>query len=228
MSIADNLREIQSKIEAAARRGDRDPADVKIVAVTKTQPASYVDEAARWGQRLFGENYAQELVAKAKAVHAEVEWHFIGSLQGNKVRQIAGLVSLIHSVDRLSLAQEIDRQWQKLNLCCDLLIEVNIAGEGTKSGARTGEVIDLARRVAALPHVRLKGLMTMPPFFDDPEGARPYFRELRSIAAKIGAEKIPRVEMKVLSMGMSGDYEVAVEEGATLVRIGTAIFGKRL
>jgi pyridoxal phosphate enzyme (YggS family) len=227
MSIADNLRAVQSRVEAAARRSRRDPAEVRLVAVSKTKPASFVNEAARCGQFLFGENYAQELFAKAKEVTEQVEWHFIGSLQSNKVRQIAGLVSMIHSVDRLSLAQEIGRQWGKLGLVCDLLIEVNIAGEGTKGGTSAAEVTDLARRVAELPHVRLKGLMTMPPFYDDPEGARPYFRELRRLAGQIAAEHIPNVEMTELSMGMSGDFEVAIEEGATLVRVGSAIFGER-
>ena len=144
------------------------------------------------------------------------------------MRQIAGLVTMIHSVDRLSLAEEIDRQWGKLGRVCDVLIEVNIACEETKCGTSVKEVFELARRVAALPHLRLKGLMTMPPFYDDPEGARPFFRELRRLAAEIAAENIPRVEMNELSMGMSGDFEVAIAEGATLVRVGSAIFGERV
>jgi pyridoxal phosphate enzyme (YggS family) len=156
-----------------------------------------------------------------------VEWHFIGHLQSNKVRQIAGLVTMIHSVDRLSLAQEIDRQWGKLGRVCDVLIEVNVAHEATKSGTSRDDAFDLVRRVAALPYLRIRGLMTMPPFFDDPEGARPYFRELREIAAEIAAAGIPGVEMTELSMGMSGDFEVAITEWATLVRVGSAIFGER-
>ena len=227
MSIADNLRTIQTRIDAAALKAGRDPATVRLVAVSKTRQAVFVDEAARSGQRLFGENYVQELAAKARETTEPVEWHFIGHLQSNKVRQIAGLVTMIHSVDRLSLAQEIDRQWGKLGRVCDVLIEVNIACEETKCGTRVMEVFDLVRRVAALQHLRLRGLMTMPPFYDDPEGARPYFRELRCIAGQIAAENIPDVEMKELSMGMSGDFEVAIAEGATLVRVGSAIFGER-
>jgi len=228
MSIADNLRVIHARIEAAARRAGRDPAEVRLVAVSKTRPAAAVDEAVRCGQRLFGENYVQELVAKAGAVTAAAEWHFIGHLQSNKVRQIAGLVTMVHSLDRLSLAQEIDRQWGKLGLICDLLIAVNIACEGTKCGTTATAVFDLVQQVSLLPHIRVRGLMTMPPFFDDPEGVRPYFRELRRIAAEIAAEKIPDVEMRELSMGMSGDFEVAIAEGATLVRVGSAIFGERV
>ncbi len=227
MSIAENLEHINERIAAAACKVGRDPAAVCLVAVSKTKPAAAVAEAARAGQRLFGENYVQELVAKAREVAVPVEWHFIGHLQSNKVRQLAGLVTMIHSVDRLSLAQEIDRQWGKLGQVCDVLVEVNVACEETKCGTSTTEVLDLVRRVAELPHVRVRGLMTMPPFFDDPEGARPYFRELRRIAEEIAASAIPGVEMAELSMGMSGDFETAIAEGATLVRVGSAIFGER-
>ena len=227
MNVVMNLKSVLDKIRAAALKSGRDPAEVRLVAVSKTKSADLVNEAARFGQRLFGENYVQELVAKAKEITEPVEWHFIGHLQNNKVRQIAGLVTMIHSVDRMSLAQEIDRQWGKMEQVCDVLIEVNIAGEETKCGTSVTEVSELVRRVASLPNVRIRGLMTMPPFYDDPERARPYFRELRRIAEKITAENIPKTEMKELSMGMSGDFEVAIAEGATMVRIGSAIFGER-
>ena len=227
MSIAAHCRMINDRIAAAARRSGRSPESVRLVAVSKTQPAVAVREAAQGGQRLFGENYVQELLAKAAEVAEPVEWHFIGALQSNKVRQIAGLVSLIHSVDRLSLAEEIDRQWGKLGASADVLIQVNISREATKTGTSSTELIQLVRSVAALPHVRVRGLMTMPPFFDDPEGARPFFSELRRLAGEVSAEEIPGVEMTELSMGMSGDFEVAIEEGATLVRVGSAIFGER-
>lgn len=227
MSIGENLLHIRELIAAAARRAGRAPEAVRLVAVSKTKPAAAVDEAARAGQQLFGENYVQEFTAKAREVCAPVEWHFIGALQSNKVRQIAGLVTLIHSVDRLSLAQEIERQWAKLDAVCDVLIQVNIAGEATKSGTTAADLITLVKEVAALPHLRVRGLMTMPPFFDDPEGARPYFRELKRLAGVVAAENIPGVAMEELSMGMSGDFEAAVEEGATLVRIGTSLFGER-
>lgn len=227
MPIADNLKIIHDRIVAAALKAGRDPETVCLVAVSKTQPAEAVAEAARAGQFLFGENYVQEFAAKAAEVKEPVAWHFIGSLQSNKVKYIAGLISLIHSVDRLSLAEEIDRQWGRLGRSCDVLIQVNIAEEATKSGTTTAGLLDLVRSVAKLPHLRVRGLMTMPPFFDDPEGARPYFRELRRLAGEISAAAIPDVTMAELSMGMSGDFEAAIEEGATLVRIGTAVFGER-
>jgi pyridoxal phosphate enzyme (YggS family) len=227
MTIAINLKTVLDKMRTAALKAGRDPAMVRLVAVSKTRPAAVVNEALLCGQRLFGENYAQELALKARDVSEAVEWHFIGHLQSNKVRQIAGLVTMIHSVDRLSLAEEIDRQWGKLGKVCDVLIEVNIAREETKSGTTAIALFDLVRQVSLLPHIRIRGLMTMPPFFDDPEGARPYFRELRRLAAEIAAENMPNVNITELSMGMSGDFETAIAEGATLVRVGTAIFGER-
>lgn len=226
-AIADNLAMIRQRISRAAERSGRDPAAVRLVAVSKTRPAEDVEAAAQAGQLLFGENYVQELVAKAAQVRSAVEWHCIGHLQSNKVRQVAGIVRMIHSVDRLSLAEEINRQWGRLEQSCDVLIQVNVAQETTKSGTSSDEALALVRQVAELPHLRVKGLMTMPPFFDDPEGARPYFRELRLLADQIKSAEIPGVEMSELSMGMSGDFEVAIEEGATLVRVGTAIFGER-
>jgi len=227
MEIAVNLHRIRQQIAAAAIAAERNPADVRLVAVSKTKPAALVDEAARAGQSLFGENYVQEFVAKALEVISPVEWHFIGHLQSNKVKQIAGLVSMIHSVDRLSLAQEIDRQWARIGKVCAILIQVNLSGEATKSGTTSEETTNLVRQVALLDNVRICGLMTMPPFFDNPEAARPYFRELRLLSAEIGAHAIPGVSMKELSMGMSGDFEAAIAEGATLVRIGSALFGSR-
>lgn len=172
MAIADNLTHILAKIAAAARRAGRDPASVRLVAVSKTIPAEAVEDAARAGQRLFGENYVQEFTAKAREVRDPVEWHFIGHLQSNKVKYLAGLVTCIHSVDRLSLAEEIDRQWAKLDAVCDILVQVNIADEETKSGTSASELTDLVAAMATLPHVRVRGLMTMPPFFDDPEEAQ--------------------------------------------------------
>lgn len=227
MSIADNLKMIRERISAAALLAGRDPAAIRLVAVSKTRPAAAVTEAARAGQRLFGENYVQELTAKAGEVTEPVEWHFIGHLQSNKVRQIAGLVTMIHSVDRLSLAEEIDRQWGRLGEACAVLLEVNVAGEASKGGMTTAGLLELVASVARFPHLRVRGLMTMPPFFDDPEGARPYFRELARLAGVVANQGIAGVVMAELSMGMSGDFEVAIEEGATLVRVGSAIFGER-
>ena len=227
MHLTDNLAALQRKIAAAALAAGREPSAVRLVAVSKTKPAELVAEAAAAGQLIFGENYVQELTAKAAEVKMPVEWHFIGHLQSNKVKQIAGLVTMIHSVDRLSLAEEIDRQWGRIGRSCDILVQVNVAAEATKSGTTTQDALQLVRQIAALPHLRVRGLMTMPPFFDDPEAARPYFRELRLLAEEIAALAIPGVAMQELSMGMSGDFEAAIAEGATLVRVGSAIFGTR-
>jgi pyridoxal phosphate enzyme (YggS family) len=227
MSIAGNIREIKQRIAHAALESGRDPVTVQLVAVSKTKPAAAIAEAFNCGQLIFGENYVQELVAKVAELPSEISWHFIGHLQSNKVRQIAGLVDMIHSVDRLSLAREIDRQWGLLGKSCEILIQVNIASEATKSGTSSEELLDLVREVAALPNVRIKGLMTMPPFFDDPDAARPYFAALRVLAREVEKEEIAGVEMRELSMGMSGDFEVAIGEGATLVRVGSALFGER-
>ena len=227
MSIAANLAQVNSRMAAAALRAGRSPASVRLVAVSKTMAAAAVDQAAAAGQAIFGENYVQELTAKSAAVRSEVEWHFVGHLQSNKVRQIAGLVTMIHSVDRLSLAVEIDRQWENLGKSCEILVQVNLSGEASKSGTTTQAALELVREISKLQHVRVMGLMTMPPFFDNPDEARPFFRELKLLADRVAAEAFPGVSMSELSMGMSGDFEAAIEEGATLVRIGSAIFGER-
>ncbi|WP_026843277.1 YggS family pyridoxal phosphate-dependent enzyme [Citrifermentans bremense] len=227
MSVAENLGKIRERIRQAALRAGREPDAVRLVAVSKTKPAAAIEEAFACGQQIFGENYVQELVGKKGELPPEISWHFIGNLQSNKVRQIAGMVDLIHSVDRLSLAAEIDRQWGALGKVCEVLIQVNISQEETKGGTSSDELFQLVRDVAKLPSLRVVGLMTMPPFFDDPEGARPYFRELRELARKLEAAAIPGVSMLELSMGMSGDFEAAIEEGATLVRVGSALFGER-
>ena len=227
MSIAERLAETRLKISLAAVSAGRNADEVRLVAVSKTRPSADVLECLHAGQSLFGENYVQELGAKISEVREPVEWHFIGHLQSNKVKYIAGSVSLIHSVDRLSLAEEINRQWDKIGQNCNVLVQVNISGEATKSGTTEEGALQLVRAVSLLPNVRVQGLMTMPPFFDDPEAARPYFAELKRMAVIIAAEGIPGVDMKELSMGMSGDFEAAIQEGATLVRVGTAIFGER-
>ncbi len=227
MTIASNLARINERIRVAAEKAGRDPASVRLVAVSKTRPAADIVAAYNAGQTVFGENYIQELVPKLAEVKEAVQWHVIGHLQSNKVKYIAGQVAMIHSVDRISLAQEIDRLWGKLGKSCDVLIQVNVSGETTKSGTTETGAIQLVRECALLPNLRVKGLMTMPPFFDDPEAARPYFAELRRLAEVIAAQQIAGVDMAELSMGMSGDFEAAVQEGATLVRVGTAIFGER-
>ena len=227
MSISDHLAQIHSRIRATAEKAGRDPDAIRLVAVSKTRPAADISAAFQAGQTVFGENYIQELVQKLADVPEAVQWHVIGHLQSNKVKYIAGRVALIHSVDRISLAREIDRQWGQLGAVCDILIQVNISGEASKSGTTEEGALQLVRECALLPNVRVRGLMTMPPIFDDPEAARPYFAELRRLAETIAAEGIAGVEMTELSMGMSGDFEAAIQEGAKLVRVGTAIFGER-
>ncbi|TGU71704.1 YggS family pyridoxal phosphate-dependent enzyme [Geomonas terrae] len=225
--ITENLKAIEGRMAQAALRAGRDPKEVRLVAVSKTKPAAAIAEAYSCGQRIFGENYVQELVGKVDELPEGICWHFIGNLQSNKVRQIAGKVELIHSVDRASLAKEIDRQWGALGRVCEILIQVNISREETKGGTSSEELIDLVREVAQLPHVKIVGLMTMPPFFDEPELARPFFRKLRELSEEVAGARIEGVEMRELSMGMSGDFEAAIEEGATLVRVGSALFGER-
>lgn len=227
MTIQNNIQNIRIRIDAACRRRGRDPDQVRLVAVSKTKPAGQIEEAARAGQQLFGESYVQEFTDKREEVKLPVTWHFIGHLQSNKVKYLRGKVSMIHSVDRLSLAEEINRQWQKIGETVDILLQVNLAEEASKSGATADAAEELARRLAALPHVRLRGLMTLPPYCDNPQDVRPYFSQLRHLSERIAELNLPNVSMTELSMGMSHDFEVAVEEGATLVRIGTAIFGER-
>lgn len=227
MSIATNLQQINERIAAACARAGRDPREVRLVAVSKTKPAADIEAALAAGQTLFGESYVQEFTGKAEQVTGPVQWHFIGALQSNKVKYLRGRVALIHSVDRLSLAQEIDRQWARLDRPAEILLQVNLGGEASKSGTDEAGLVELARQVSALEHLRVRGLMTLPPWAEDPEEVRPHFRRLAELAARLRELDLPRQEMGELSMGMSHDFEVAVEEGATLVRVGTAIFGER-
>lgn len=227
MDIAANLARVRADIAAACVRCGRDPGTVRLIAVSKTHPASAVLEAFAGGQAAFGENYVQEFLVKADAVSAPVQWHFIGHLQSNKARYLPGKITMIHSVDRLSLAEEIDRQWARHGLTAEVLIEVNLGGETSKSGVGEAELEPLLRRLATLPHLAVRGLMTLPPYLEDPETVRPYFRRLRELAGRMAALGLPGVSMNELSMGMSHDFGAAIEEGATLVRIGTAIFGER-
>ena len=227
MDIRSNIAEIRKSIDVVCARCGRNPDEVRLVAVSKTKPASMINEAAAAGQAIFGENYVQDFLDKVDDVHGDVQWHFIGSLQSNKVKYLRGRVAMIHSVDRLSLAEEIDRQWRKIDQPIDVLIQVNLGDEETKSGTDAQHLESLVRQVATLPLLRIRGLMGLPPWFDDAETVRPYFRQLRELAQAIEALAIPGVEMRELSMGMSHDFHVAIEEGATLVRVGTAIFGAR-
>jgi len=227
IDIAANLASIRAEIAAACARCGRDPAAVRLVAVSKTHPAALVEAAWTAGQVEFGESYVQEFLAKTELVKAPVQWHFIGHLQSNKVKYLPGKVSLVHSVDRLSLAEEIDRQWGTAGRIADVLIEVNLGDETSKAGVAEAAVESLLTRLAGLPHLAVRGLMAIPPYLADPEEVRPYFRRLRELAVRLDALALPGVSMHELSMGMSHDFTVAIEEGATLVRVGTAIFGER-
>jgi pyridoxal phosphate enzyme (YggS family) len=230
MSIQDiqqNLRMIRERIDQACHDCGRDPHAVRLVAVSKTKPAADVMAAFAAGQKLFGESYVQEFTDKAEQVEAPVDWHFIGHLQSNKVKYLRGRVRMIHSVDRLSLAREINRQWKRIDERIDVLVQVNLAGEQSKSGTAPQQAPALVRKLSELPHLRVRGLMTLPPFFEDPQAVRPYFRQLRELSEEIAGLDLPGVGMDELSMGMSHDFPAAIAEGATLVRIGTAIFGAR-
>jgi pyridoxal phosphate enzyme (YggS family) len=220
VTIADNWHAVRKRVDAACVRAGRDPSEVTIVAVSKLHPASAVREAAAAGAGDFGENYAQELVAK-RGECGDVRWHFIGRLQRNKAKLVAGSVALVHAVDSIDLAAELGKRAQAVQ---PILLAVNVGGEVTKGGIEEAEALELARGFAAVPNIRLDGLMTMPPPFDDPEASRPYFEKLRDLRDRLANTVGP---LPVLSMGMSGDFEVAIACGATHVRIGTAIFGAR-
>jgi PLP dependent protein len=223
--IARNLAHVRAAIAAAAHRARRDPGSVRLVAVSKTVDLARIQAAIDAGQDLFGENYLQEARDKIAVLGRQVSWHLVGSLQSNKAREAVALFDLIHAVDRLKLARALDAAAARLSKVQDVLIQVNQAGEATKSGVEPAAAPALLQEVARLPHLRVLGLMTMPPWFPDPEVARPYFRALRVLQDHLrGLTGLPLTE---LSMGMSGDFAVAVEEGATLVRVGTAIFGGR-
>lgn len=225
--IAANLTQISKEIDTACRSCGRDPRSVRLIAVSKKKPQQAISEAYAAGQELFGESYVQEFTEKEAGIKLPLEWHFIGGLQSNKVKYLRGKTALIHSVDRYSLAREISLQWGKIGKTAEILLQFNLAGETTKSGADATEALDLTRRVSALPNIKIRGLMTLPPYLDDPEDVRPYFHQLRLLRDQLLTADIPDLTLPELSMGMSHDYRVAIEEGATLIRIGTAIFGAR-
>ena len=224
MSIPERLKAVRERIEAAADRAGRNPSAVRLVAVTKGFPAHVAIDAFRAGAIDLGENRAQELREKAIAVTEPVRWHFIGHLQTNKARQVVGLATLIHSVDRLALAQEIARRARNAGATQDVLIEVNVSGEPTKHGVEPARAVHLAEEADELDGVRVRGFMTMAPLAEDPEASRPYFSDLSELRDRVRGV-LPHVAE--LSMGMTRDFEVAVEEGATLVRVGEAVFGPR-
>jgi hypothetical protein len=226
MSIAQNLQTILERIDQAAQACGRDPKSIRLVAVSKTKPASAVQEAFKAGQILFGENYVQELTEKAPALGQGPEWHFIGHLQSNKAKPAALHSHVVETVDRLKLAKALDRHAGEAGKTLGVLLQVNVGEEMQKSGCTEDDAKELALKVAELPNLELKGLMTLPPFFDQPEKVRPIFAKLYRLAQNL-AKDLPQGAMDELSMGMSGDFEAAIKEGATLVRVGTAIFGAR-
>ncbi|MBM4340577.1 MAG: YggS family pyridoxal phosphate-dependent enzyme [Deltaproteobacteria bacterium] len=223
-SIKENLLRVMERIDKAARRAGRNPAEVKLVAVSKTVETDRIKEAIEAGVTILGENYVQEAQKKIEEIGHGVSWHFIGHLQSNKVKYAIRLFDMIHSIDSIPLAEELNRRAEKESRRMNVMVEVNLSGEASKFGTEEEKAFDIARQVSNFQNLSLIGLMTMPPYFDDPELSRPYFIQLRALKERMVKEDIP---VKELSMGMSNDFEVAIEEGATHVRVGTAIFGAR-
>ena len=225
--IKEHLTEVKERIEQACIRSGRNPGEVTLIAVSKTKPVPMLEEAYAAGARDFGENKVQEIAAKKPELPEDIRWHMIGHLQRNKVGQVLGKAVLIHSVDSLRLARQIETDAAKAGLDVDILLEVNVAREESKYGFMLEEVEDEIMTLKDFPHVHIKGLMTIAPFVENPEENRGIFKKLFEFAVDIDKKNIDNVTMGVLSMGMTGDYEVAIEEGATMVRVGTGIFGAR-
>ena len=225
--IHENLMQVRKNIEAACQKAGRNPEEVTLIAVSKTKPVPMLEEAYQAGSRDFGENKVQEIMDKYPVLPDDIRWHMIGHLQRNKVKYIVDKVSLVHSVDSLRLAEEISRQAEKKQTELDILVEVNIAQEESKFGTSRAEAAQLVEEIAKLPCIHVKGLMTIAPFVEHPEENRKYFRQIKELSVDIEKKNIDNVSMSVLSMGMTNDYMVAVEEGATMVRVGTGIFGER-
>jgi PLP dependent protein len=232
MSISENLAAVRKRIEKAARRSRRQPEEIALMAVSKTQSPERIREAYAAGQRLFGENRVQEFAEKAAALAdlRDAQWRMIGHLQTNKAGKAAELFGAVDSVDALKLAEKLDTAARGLNKNLTVLIEINVGGEAAKTGVapNSSALEELLLAAPRLESLTFRGLMTIPPFTEDPESARPYFRKLSELRDAIAARKLPRISMGVLSMGMSHDFEVAIEEGSTCVRLGTAIFGERV
>lgn len=225
--IAENIRSVEQRIQAACARAGRRRDEVTLICVTKTMPVTDLQEAYDEGQRNFGENRVQEITEKYPLLPDDIRWHMIGHLQRNKVKYLMDRVVMIHSVDSASLARTISKEAVKAGRTMDILLEVNAAGEESKFGLAYEEVLPLVREIAPLPGLHICGLMTVAPYTDDPETNREFFKKLRDLSVDIDRQSIDNVSMHTLSMGMTGDFEVAIEEGATHIRVGTAIFGKR-
>ena len=225
--LKDNLKEVEENIAKACEKANRKREEVTLIAVSKTKPVSMINEIYNEGIRAFGENKVQELVEKQEEMPKDIKWHMIGHLQRNKVKYIVDKVALIHSVDSYRLAEEINIQAKKHNVTVPILIEVNVAEEDSKFGVRLDETLQLVEEISSLENVQIEGLMTIAPFVENAEDNRIYFRQLKQLSVDIDAKNIDNVHMKILSMGMTGDYTIAIEEGATMVRVGTGIFGAR-
>ena len=221
------LKEVEAKIQAACDRAGRTREEVTLIAVSKTKPIEMLQEAYDLGVRVFGENKVQEITAKYDALPDDIHWHMIGHLQTNKVKYIIDKVDLIHSVDSVKLAETIEKEAAKHNLTANILIEVNVAQEESKFGLKTEEVLPFIEKIANFEHIKVCGLMTIAPFVDNPEENRHIFANLHKLSVDINEKNIDNVYVNILSMGMTNDYEVAIEEGATMVRVGTGIFGAR-
>ena len=225
--LAENLQQVNANIEKACAAVGRAPSEITLVAVSKTKPVSMLQEAYDAGARVFGENKVQEIMDKYDQLPSDIQWHMIGHLQRNKVKYIIDKVAMIHSVDSLRLAQTIEQEAAKKELVMPILLEVNVAEEDTKFGLKVEEVLPLLEQISSFSHIQVKGLMTIAPFVENPEENREVFRTLKKLSVDISAKNINNVNMSVLSMGMTGDYQVAVQEGSTMVRVGTGIFGER-
>ena len=225
--LRENLNQVEENIVNACKKAGRERNEVTLIAVSKTKPIEMLQEVYDAGVREFGENKVQEMCDKMEVLPKDIRWNMIGHLQTNKVKYLIGKTSLIHSVDSLHLAEEIEKQAAKKNVLVDILVEVNIANEASKFGTTKEDAIRLVRVISRLSHLRIKGLMTIAPMVENPEDNRLYFRQIKELSVDIESQNIDNVSMKVMSMGMTGDYMVAIEEGATMVRVGTGIFGER-
>lgn len=225
--IQENIKLVEENIKKACEKVGRDVNEVTLIAVSKTKPYTAIEEALPTGVKDYGENKVQELCDKYEILPKDIKWHMIGHLQRNKVKYLVGKASLIHSVDSIRLAEQIEKEYAKADEIANILIEVNMAQEESKFGITSEETEQLVREIAKFPHIRIKGLMTIAPYTDNPESNRVYFINMKKLSVDIENKNIDNVSMSVLSMGMTGDYQVAVEEGATLVRVGTGIFGER-
>ena len=225
--VKENYNYVKQQVEETAKACGRDPKEITLIAVSKTKPLEYIEELIEIGVEDFGENKVQELCDKYEHVSQPVRFHLIGHLQTNKVKYIVDKACLIHSVDSLKLAQTIQKEAAKKQVIAQILIEVNVAEEDSKFGLHTEDVIPFIQEISTMPNLHVNGLMTIAPFVDDPEDNRKYFRTLKQLSLDITSKNIDNIDMNVLSMGMTNDYKVAIEEGATMVRVGTAIFGAR-